>query len=347
MEIKEISIRDLTEYISRAKEMETGLHYIKKIGEDVESKIASLKGELNKLANKDRRCPEMPAPPEGAATEGYSITSIASTLLIVAMEIAIFSTYTLRLSSLRETLDRITDKTVWLLWILMIVFLILSIKSIRRTAEHISDVRDRNKRIKQNANSYARSYPERLESYNKLRQDYDAECRRDEKFIENITLNLAELKRIKAEVEEKIRRAEENKRSFYSVGIIYSSYQRLEPMSRFYEYFKSGRCDTLKEAMNTYDNEVMQKTIIDKIDDLTSAVYSIQYELSSISDTVDRGIRSISGTFDTMNERLGILNGSLNTQAYYAKITAECNKKIASDTDTLRFYENMRWIAGS
>lgn len=52
----------------------------------------------------------------------------------------------------------------------------------------------------------------------------------------------------------------------------------------------------------------------------------------------------ISNSFNTMNGCLDIINGQLNTQEYYARITSECNKQIASDISTIRFYEDMKWI---
>ena len=58
--------------------------------------------------------------------------------------------------------------------------------------------------------------------------------------------------------------------SFYSKNIIYPKYRGLVPIAAFYEYFNSGRCDTLtghEGAYNIYETEIRMNIIIAKLDD--------------------------------------------------------------------------------
>lgn len=79
---------------------------------------------------------------------------------------------------------------------------------------------------------------------------------------------------------------------YYSKNIIYRKYRDIVAISSFYEYLESGRCTCLEGhegAYNIYENELMQKIIISKLDDIIDRLDIIQrnqYKLySAISDS--------------------------------------------------------------
>ena len=131
---------------------------------------------------------------------------------------------------------------------------------------------------------------------------------------------------------------------FYSPGIISAYYQGLEPMVKFYVYFSSGKCDTLKEAMIMYDEDVHRSKVEQELSEIKYGIGEICDAMQRLNSTAAQSWSMMVNSFSTINAVLNVVNENLNTQAYYAQITAECDRRMADDINTIRFYEDLKWI---
>lgn len=125
---------------------------------------------------------------------------------------------------------------------------------------------------------------------------------------------------------------------YYSYNIIFPKYRHLEAVSSFYEYFASGICSTLEGhegAYNTYENELRQGIIINKLDNIIEHLEQLesnQYMLyTAITEGNRQTERMTAEICNTANQLSQIENNTAVT-AYYSKIGAqntECLKWIA------------------
>ncbi len=104
----------------------------------------------------------------------------------------------------------------------------------------------------------------------------------------------------------------------YSLNIIFPKYQGLVPICSFYEYFCSGRCNTLEGhegAYNIYESELRQNLIIDKLDiviDKLEQIESAQYMLYDAVRSTNNNINRIAREMSSMSSKLQSI--SHNTQ---------------------------------
>ena len=338
MELTSISTTQLKEYTKKASEMESSVSYIQGMIWDIEAKIAALNTELTNISNRKWKVPEPPQKPVEPILQEYEddqketsplkilnyiiivfllFSAILSGLGIIVVPVAVFAGIMFKIN--KKEKDEYREK--------------------RRKEIHIN-----NQELMAQYRADIQNYPRKMEKYNQECADYNNACRNDEIAKQNLCNNISKLQTIKNEVIGRLNEAEEYTQKFYSVGIIHPNYQGLKPMCRFFEYFDTGKCDTLKEAMHTYDNEVAQGIVIKKLDILNQSINSLEYELSNVCSVINQNMNYISSSFNTMNGCLNIINGQLNTQEYYSRITAECNKQLAADVSTIKFYEDMKWI---
>lgn len=117
----------------------------------------------------------------------------------------------------------------------------------------------------------------------------------------------------------------------YSFNVVHIKYCSLVPIITICEYFEVGRCSSLKGergAYNMFENELIQNTIISKLDDVVSKLDIIrdtQYLLYESIQTANR----ISNEIVNQNNRLIEINGNI---ANNTKAIAYNNKVIADNT---------------
>lgn len=124
----------------------------------------------------------------------------------------------------------------------------------------------------------------------------------------------------------------------YDANVIYPKYRYLVAISSFYEYFSSGRCSQLQGhegAYNIYENELMGRTIIGKLDD-------ILYSLDSIRDNQYLLYSELQKSNQTVNR----LSTTINNAVYHLEDISRKQDILAYNTEvTRKNTEVIKWIS--
>lgn len=123
----------------------------------------------------------------------------------------------------------------------------------------------------------------------------------------------------------------------YKADIIFPKYRNLVAISSFYEYFESGRCNTLtghEGAYNIYENEIRLNHIIEQLDVVIEKLDEIkrnQYMLyDAIRQTQRTNERIIKEIKTIQNQNVDILQN--------ASISAYNSSIIAQNTEAIKWY---------
>lgn len=122
------------------------------------------------------------------------------------------------------------------------------------------------------------------------------------------------------------------------MGYLYPKYRRIVPVCAFCEYLEAGRCDSLtgpNGAYNIYENEVLMKRIIEKLDDVIARLDDINYNQQLIAQELRRGRSQISQILQSVDNSVQNIQQSSAVTSYYAQITA-MNTEYLTWADLLR-----------
>lgn len=124
-------------------------------------------------------------------------------------------------------------------------------------------------------------------------------------------------------------RTEQILNKYYGLNIIYAKYQGLIPIASFYEYFKSGRCETLtghEGAYNIYESELRMNVIISKLDivinrldEIRNSQYMLYDAINSSNNIAGRMLNTVNNLADNMVE---VVNNQ-QVIAYNSRIAAQ------------------------
>lgn len=137
-----------------------------------------------------------------------------------------------------------------------------------------------------------------------------------------------------ANCNDEIDKAEKKRSSYYSVNVLYPKYQALIPVCTMYEYFDSGRVDTLtghEGAYNLYENELHLKIIVSKLT-----------EISEKLDRISANQQAILSRLNSLNSRVnGLMNSVEKANQNYisstASVTSQLNQ-LQYSTDLNNYY---------
>ena len=105
------------------------------------------------------------------------------------------------------------------------------------------------------------------------------------------------------------------------MGYLYPKYRRIVPVCAFCEYLEAGRCDSLtgpNGAYNIYENEVLMKSVIEKLYDVIARLDDINYNQELIA----QGRSQISQILQSVDSSIRSVQQSSAITSYYARITA-------------------------
>ncbi len=122
------------------------------------------------------------------------------------------------------------------------------------------------------------------------------------------------------------------RQSLYSINVIYKKYWGLVPVTMFNEYFDSGRCSTLPEAYDRYENEIRLDLILTKMDDIISRLDRIeqnQYMLAMSIHEMNRSIASLASAVDTQIHQLSEIAKNQQISNFYNQITFQNTSYMA------------------
>ena len=131
------------------------------------------------------------------------------------------------------------------------------------------------------------------------------------------------------------------RKQLYSFGLVHSKYRAIVPLTSFYEYLDTRRCDSLEGAdgaYNIFENELRQNIIISRLDDVISELENIQQnqfllysEIQKVNKTLDEMSEKMDRmiTISTRAEKV-MEQVAFNTAqtAYYSKLNAELTNAL-------------------
>lgn len=136
------------------------------------------------------------------------------------------------------------------------------------------------------------------------------------------------------EIARRIRETEKVLQQYYALGIIFEKYRNLVAISSIYEYLASGRCEELggpHGAYNMYEEEVRQKMILDRLDDVLDSLSRIQSHQSMLYQAIQNGkftLNQIQRELRQMSSGIQNIENNSQITAYNSRITAENTRFI-------------------
>lgn len=132
-------------------------------------------------------------------------------------------------------------------------------------------------------------------------------------------------------------------KKLYSLDIIYPKYRNFVAISSFYDYFESGRCNTLKGhggAYDVFENEVRQDMIIAKLDEVIKRLERIEDTQYMLYSAINKSNQIASG----MSNQIFSMAGSLKEISANSSVSAYYQRETALNTDALRRIETYRLL---
>ena len=155
--------------------------------------------------------------------------------------------------------------------------------------------------------------------------------------------------------EETLRKLYNCRNQLYSYNVIFDKYRNLVALSSFYEYFVTGRCESLEGtngAYNIYESEIRMDQIISQLDEVIISLDQIKknqymiynkleemntslHNLESSMKKVTVSLNEIKVNTDSMNKYLdsiekntAVIAHNTAVSAYYSKVNAELTNAL-------------------
>ena len=157
----------------------------------------------------------------------------------------------------------------------------------------------------------------------------DRVVRENAKRVEKIRKQIDEVRKEYLIVCDNQKETQQILNNFYSKNIIYPKYRGLVPIAAFYEYFNSGRCDTLtghEGAYIIYETEIRMNIIIAKLDDVIYRLDEIRDRQYALYDAIENADVVVNNMNNTINGLVGNMKSVVDNQnviAYNTRIAAE------------------------
>lgn len=156
---------------------------------------------------------------------------------------------------------------------------------------------------------------------------------------------LTKLKPLESEynwlVTESIPNTQKIRNAIYKLEYIAGDYRNLVAVSSFYQYFRTGRVDSLRGpygAYNKYEEESRSDLIIQKLDDIIDCLDIIQKNQRLLYEAIEEAKRTNQKIVNELTH-ISIQNEQIVTNSY---ITAYNSRIIAQNTEVLKWYEMSR-----
>lgn len=135
---------------------------------------------------------------------------------------------------------------------------------------------------------------QRDERYENELAYYTAAVKEDEMRVEAELTEKSSLIPIVNEMQDRLDETVQVLNQYYSKDIIFPKYRNLIAICSFYEYFMSGRCNTLtghEGAYNIFENEVRLERICTKLDEVVERLEDIKSNQYVLYDAIQEGNR--------------------------------------------------------
>lgn len=165
-------------------------------------------------------------------------------------------------------------------------------------------------------------YENKLSTYNKLSEQDSIRVHKELERKKEIDLQINILNKKRVEVTEILKQ-------LYDLNIIYPKYRNFVAVTTFYEYFESGRCNTLQGhegAYNIYENEIRLNVIITKLDDIIERLDEIRSNQYAIHNAVCEGNRIANNIYQQAiktSGKIDLISENSAITSYNSMITAK------------------------
>ncbi len=173
-------------------------------------------------------------------------------------------------------------------------------------------------------------------NYRAALKTYNKSIANDKKRVEWEKRQIPYLQSQQAELDEKIAEVEAVLKEFYALNVVYPKYRSLIPIITFYEYFESGRHTNLADAYNKYEDELLHKTIISKLDVVISKLEQIRQNQVALYDAILES-NSIAERICQKSDEIMASNKAIERNS----AVAAYNAKVAADNSAITAYINL------
>lgn len=167
-----------------------------------------------------------------------------------------------------------------------------------------------------------------------IKEDRQAEAdfnNNEDLRMENAAAEETELDYQILEISNLIDQAQYQLDSILSMDILHKKYRELPIVYTMYEYFETGAVDTLKEAINKYDQESRMDKMIAQLERIDNNFKEIYNKLSEISDRVAENTRQL----ERLNSHMEENNRQLQQQTGYMREISENTRNIEFNTGVI------------
>lgn len=171
---------------------------------------------------------------------------------------------------------------------------------------------------------------------------YNAAVQKDDN---RVSLELVQRERLQAErdmLNEQLTKTDSLLQKYYATEIIYAKYHNdFVAVASFLDYFKSGRCSTLGEnrggdgAYNTYEAELLQHRILNKLDQIIESLEQIKSNQWTIYSAIQDGNRISAGLVDATNR----LAAASEDTAANSAIAAYNSQQSANELNQIKWLQ--------
>ena len=217
-----------------------------------------------------------------------------------------------------------------------IPFFVIGGMMIKTIIENLSSAKEQEKGKQE---QYAK-YKKEVESLSRRKKyaerTYQIELKDAERAFEYDTKNYKIATEAVNQMQKTLLNTKDTLQKFYSVEMLYPKYRNLVAVSTIYEYFASGRVDTLEGpngAYNLYESELRQNIIIGKLDVIISQLDQIKTNQYALYNELKETNQIING----IRNDVSMLVRSTHEIADATKITALCSKVTAQNTEILKW----------
>lgn len=304
-----MSIGDLLTYIRMAANLEKGYYKLGKIRDNIQSNI----NELNRRANEAKwqqnvQAPQQPVEPIDYSDDKYHIE----------ME----REYDTSGSATAEALTAMFLPAVWIAG-----EGVKKHKEIKKAKERLRNRYE---------NEYKQYLADKAEFPHKL-QAHNTYIKAKAQEEKTALVGIQDLYRVKADIERQMDVAESHIQTFYSADVLYPKYRGLIPVIMFCEYLESGRCDSIKECINTYEEDVKHRDIVTRLENIADAEYAKQQAICELTSSIRHGMSQITNALYDINDQINVAN-------YNLKIQSECQQQMKEDLAAIKWYEDWKFI---
>ena len=210
--------------------------------------------------------------------------------------------------------------------------------------------------VRETVSAKRKSHQGKREIYEQAYETYQNQLAQDQERLNTEIRQKMVLQASLAKAKERNRATVQLLEEAYSLNVIYGKYRSLPQVCSLYEYIDSGRCSRLEEsdgAYNLLEKELLEKTIILRLDQIVQQLGSIQanqyllyaaiQESNQTLHNIESSINQISEKMERVPPQQEIMYRKLDELQRNSALTAYNTERIERE---LSYMNRMNYFAG-